>query len=90
MLNAGRIVAIKGIGGYHLACDARNGEAVRALRERKFRKEKPFAVMVGISRLLARWLNLSPEAEALLTSSARPIVLAPAKMELPGVAPGKR
>ena len=46
MLKEGRILAIKSLGGYHLACDARNPTSVAALRERKFRKEKPFAVMV--------------------------------------------
>ncbi len=83
-LRAGRIVAVKGIGGYHLACDAQNRDAVHALRERKYRKEKPFAVMVrniDIARALA---DLSAEAEALLTSAARPIVLAPAKIDLAG------
>ena len=90
LLNAGRIVAVKGIGGYHLACDANYADAVQALRERKFRKEKPFAVMVRTIDAARRIVELSPEAEALLASTARPIVLAPAKIELPGVAPGNR
>ena len=87
LLREGKIVAIKGLGGYHLACDAHNAEANAALRERKFRKEKPFAVMprdLGTARTL---VELSSEAEALLQSNARPIVLAPKKLELPGVAP---
>ncbi len=87
LLNAGKIVAVKGIGGYHLVCDAANSEAVHTLRERKFRKEKPFAVMVRTLEVARRWVDLSPEAEALLTSVARPIVLAPAKVELTGIAP---
>ncbi len=86
-LHAGEIVAIKGIGGYHLACDARNALAVQALRERKFRKEKPFAVMVHTLEDARSLAGLSSEAETLLTSIARPIVLAPAKADLPGVAP---
>jgi len=84
---AGKIVAVKGLGGYHLACDAKNKEAVFALRARKFRKEKPFALMaknIGVARNL---IDLTPEAEDLMNSIARPIVLAPAKVELPGVAP---
>ncbi len=87
---AGKIVAVKGLGGYHLACDARNAAAVAALRERKYRKEKPFALMAGTSTSRAAWWSFHPEAEALLTSAARPIVLAPAKSELAGVAPGKQ
>jgi len=87
LLADGKIVAVKGLGGYHLACDARNGAAVAALRERKFRKEKPFALMVRTLELVRDLVDLSADAETLLTSTARPIVLAPAKAELPGVAP---
>jgi hydrogenase maturation protein HypF len=87
MLQAGRILAVKGLGGYHLACDARNPAAVGALRERKYRKEKPFALMVRDVEMARTLVELSPEAESLLTSVARPIVLAPARIELSGVAP---
>lgn len=89
-LCAGRILAVKGLGGYHLACDARNRDAVAALRERKFRKEKPFALMARDLAVAHRLVALSPAAQALLTSPARPIVLAPARAELPGVAPDNR
>jgi hydrogenase maturation protein HypF len=87
LLKAGKIVAVKGLGGYHLACDARNPAAVAALRERKYRKEKPFAVMVRDLDEAHRLVDLSSESEVLLTSSTRPIVLAPAKEQLDGVAP---
>jgi hydrogenase maturation protein HypF len=88
LLRDGHIVAVKGIGGYHLACDANNPTAVRSLRERKYRKEKPFAVMVSTIDIARRLAQLSADSETLLTSVARPIVLAPARMELPEVAPG--
>jgi hydrogenase maturation protein HypF len=88
LLREGHVVAIKGIGGYHLACDATNASAVTALRERKYRKEKPFAVMVRTVEIARGLAEISPESEALLTSMARPIVLAPAKVELTEVAPG--
>jgi len=87
LLGGGRIVAIKGLGGYHLSCDARNAAAVSNLRERKFRKEKPFAVMAKDLEAARALVELSAEAEALLTSAERPIVLAPAKVTLDGVAP---
>ena len=83
-LRVGEIVAIKGIGGYHLACDAQSVEAVARLRLRKQRGDKPFAVMVpdlAVAKTLV-------EVSDLLTSPARPIVLLPARRELPGVAPG--
>jgi hydrogenase maturation protein HypF len=87
ILNAGAILAVKGLGGYHLACDARNPAAVGALRDRKYRKEKPFALMVRNIEMARTLVELSSEAEALLTTVARPIVLAPARIELSGVAP---
>lgn len=86
-LCAGEIVAIKGIGGYHLACDASNPSAVETLRERKFRKEQPFAVMARNIDVARETIRLSPEAEVLIASLARPIVLGPRLMQLPGVAP---
>lgn len=90
LLRAGAILAVKGLGGYHLACDAENSAAVAALRERKYRKERPFALMARDLAAARALIELSPEAEALLTSSARPIVLAPARRTLPEVAPANR
>ncbi|MGH9366819.1 MAG: carbamoyltransferase HypF [Thermoanaerobaculia bacterium] len=74
-LEAGLIVAVKGIGGFHLACDATCSLAVRRLRDRKKRDEKPFAVMVRDLEAAGRFALLRPEEEKLLTSSERPIVL---------------
>ena len=87
LLSHGKILAAKGLGGYHLACDARNPASVVALRERKFRKEKPFAVMVRDLSAARRIIDLSPESEELITSVARPIVLAAARAHLEAVAP---
>jgi hydrogenase maturation protein HypF len=86
-LNSGELVAIKGIGGYHLACDARDSAAVLRLRERKYRKEKPFAVMAATLDVAREIATFDPDSEALLQSTARPIVLAPKHVDLPGVAP---
>jgi hydrogenase maturation protein HypF len=88
LINAGKVVAIKGLGGYHLACDASNAAAVAALRERKFRKEKPFAIMAKDIFVVRRLVELSAESEQLLKSSARPIVLAPAKANTNLIAAG--
>jgi hydrogenase maturation protein HypF len=87
LLNGGSILAVKGLGGYHLACDASNAKAVSSLRERKFRKEKPFALMARNFDVARNLVELSVAAEFLLTSSARPIVLAP-KARVGNVAPG--
>lgn len=87
LLREGAIVALKGIGGYHLACDARNPEVVQALRERKFRKEKAFALMVKDLDVADKLVYLTDDAKTLLRLVAAPIVLCPKKLELSGVAP---
>ncbi len=74
---AGRIVAIKGIGGYHLACDARDEDAVARLRRRKQREAKPLAVMVANLESARAYGILDPLAERLLASRERPIVVVP-------------
>jgi hydrogenase maturation protein HypF len=86
-LGSGKVVAVKGLGGYHLACDGKNAVTVSAMRARKVRKEKPFALMVKNLEIARSLVELSLEAEELMASSARPIVLAPAKIDLPGVSP---
>ena len=73
----GRIVAIKGVGGYHLACDARDGAAVRTLRARKQRGAKPFALMAADLEVVRRVAVVDADAQSLLTSPARPIVILP-------------
>ncbi|HYN28600.1 MAG TPA: carbamoyltransferase HypF [Dermatophilaceae bacterium] len=75
LLAAGRVVAVKGLGGYHLACAAGNPEAVARLRERKHRPHQPFAVMVRDLAAAERLVDLTSGARALLTCPARPIVL---------------
>lgn len=90
-LQAGRIGALKGLGGFHLACDARNQTAVRELRRRKQRDEKPLAVMVADLAAAERLCLLGPEERRLLTSPRAPIVLARQREPSPlcqAVAPG--
>ena len=87
LLRDGKIVAIKGLGGYHLSCDAENRDAVLVLRDRKYRKEKPFALMAKDLEAARRLIEIDAEAEKLLTSVERPIFLAPAKLNLEGIAP---
>lgn len=92
LLQAGAIVAIQGLGGFHLACDARNAGAVAALRQRKNREAKPLAVMVVNVTSLAGLATLDAAEHTLLASCERPIVLLPmqpgCQVALPGVAPG--
>ncbi|HEX7972563.1 MAG TPA: Sua5/YciO/YrdC/YwlC family protein, partial [Thiobacillus sp.] len=76
-LRAGKIVAVKGVGGYHLLCDARNDRAVATLRTRKPRPAKPLAVMFAGIEALRHAVQATPELEAFLASPERPIVLLP-------------
>jgi len=74
-LRVGEVVAVKGLGGYHLACDAANARAVEALRARKVREDKPFAVMARDELEVRERCELDDAERALLASPARPIVL---------------
>ncbi len=90
-LREGKIVAVKGLGGFHLMVDARNSRAIQRLRERKPRRDKPFALMVRDLEQARLLCELTPEAEALLTSPETPILLLPRKPGAPvaeEVAPG--
>src|SRR5512143_491560 len=75
LLLAGGIVAVKGIGGFHLACDAGNDAAVRRLREKKRKNNKPFAVMTPTAESAGRYCEISEAERNLLLSIRRPIVL---------------
>lgn len=78
-LRSGRIAAIKGIGGYHLACDAGDPQVVARLRERKRRGDKPFAVMARDIATARRVAVIEDEALRLLVDPARPVVLLPCR-----------
>ena len=90
-LNAGKTVAVKGLGGFHLMVDARNAEAIARLRKRKPRRDKPLALMVRDLDQARALCELPPQAEALLSSPESPIVLLPRRPGAPvadNVAPG--
>jgi hydrogenase maturation protein HypF len=89
LLRDGSIVAIKGLGGFHLACDATDDRAVALLRTRKHRPDKPFAVMVADLEAARSWFDVSTDEAAVLSSPAAPIVLTRDRGRLsPAVAPG--
>ena len=83
LLRAGKIVAIKGVGGFHLAVDALNNEAVKRLRERKKRDHKPFAMMADSIATIKKYAIVSELAEKLLKSPQSPIVLLPKRKDSP-------
>ena len=90
LIRDGLTVAIKGLGGFHLTCDATNEAAVRRLRERKRREEKPLAVMAANFELASRLVHMPDYAERLLTSPVSPILIAPRRLPealAPSVAP---
>ncbi len=93
MLREGRVIAVKGIGGYHLACLAGSEAAVHALRSRKFREDKPFAVMAASVAVARELCEISPAEETALLSVRRPIVLCrrkPCAKVAHSVAPGHK
>jgi hydrogenase maturation protein HypF len=98
LLRAGQVLAVKGLGGYHLAADAGSAAAAAALRARKHREDKPFAIMVADVAAARQLCEVSDPAAALLASARRPIVLLPRRAAAaagppaiaPAVAPGSR
>jgi hydrogenase maturation protein HypF len=79
LLRQGKILAIKGIGGFHLAVDAKNDEAVQKLRKRKRREAKPFAMMAASIETIEQFARVDSAAKELLADPAAPIVLLPQK-----------
>jgi len=92
LIQQGAIVALKGVGGYHLVCDALQERAVQTLRQRKGRPRKPLAVMAGSLETAKQYVYISEKEEELLLSPARPIMLLRKVTEhntvAPSVAPG--
>ena len=94
LLRSGAVVAVKGLGGYHVAADATSEAAVDALRSRKHREDRPFAVMVADVPAARRWCDVNQVEERVLTGPRRPIVLLHRRAQADGlaaaVAPGNR
>lgn len=85
LVEEGKIIAVKGIGGYHLVCDGLNDDAVKLLRKRKHRDDKPFAVMMKDIDTVKYFCEINDEEERLLTSEKKPIVLLKKKPTCEGV-----
>jgi hydrogenase maturation protein HypF len=87
LIKQGKILAVKGLGGFHLICDAKNYGAVRRLREIKERKTKPLALMARDLATIEKYAMLSPAEKKMLLSARRPIILLKKKREIKGIAP---
>ncbi|MDH4220289.1 MAG: carbamoyltransferase HypF [Candidatus Aminicenantes bacterium] len=87
LLREGKILSVKGLGGFHLVCDALNAEAVQRLRKIKERKTKPLALMAKNLEIIGRFAHTSSEERAELLSPRRPIVLLKKKKDIQGIAP---
>jgi hydrogenase maturation protein HypF len=87
LIKEGKILAVKGLGGFHLICDAKNYGAVRRLRNIKERKTKPLALMARDLETVGKYASLRLEEKKILRSARRPIVLLKKKREIKGIAP---
>ena len=87
ILKQGGIVAIKGLGGFHIACDASNKDAVERLRERKRKSNKPFALMAPDMETIKKYCEVSEKERELLTSNKRPVVLLKKRIQDSGYNP---
>jgi len=87
LIKRGKVLAIKGLGGFHLVCLATSQKAIKRLRQIKRRKTKPLALMARDIQTVRQYAKLSLAEKSWLTSPARPIVLLKKKKELPGIAP---
>jgi hydrogenase maturation protein HypF len=88
LIKKGKILAIKGLGGFHLVCDALNKKAVERLRKIKKRKTKPLALMADSLKTIKKFAQIRPDEKSYLTSPGRPIVLLRKKKDIPLIAPG--
>lgn len=89
LLKVGKMLAIKGSGGFHIVCDAQNVEAVKRLRSKKKRKNKPFAILMPDIKTIKKFATLNRREEALLLSDQRPIVLLEIREKFAsGISPG--
>lgn len=87
LIRQGKILAVKGLGGFHLVCLATSLKAIKRLRQIKRRQTKPLALMARDIATVRKYAEISPVEKSWLTSPARPIVLLRKKRELPGIAP---